>query len=135
MSSLLAILSVPPFLSEGLTTPVDAALKPDAPFGPLVGLLDVPPPPPQADSTSAKAAELATNALVFNLTGFPSLWGTVARRANRRGCTSGGVRVVRPAVRLPAGLAVGPRVEGVPQPVTEQVERQHSDEDRQSGND
>src|SRR5689334_3417491 len=84
MSSLLAILSVPPFLSEGLTIPVEPALKPDAPFGPLVELFDALPPPPQADSTSAKAAELATNAPVFNLTGFPSLWGTAAPGASRR---------------------------------------------------
>src|SRR5689334_4510066 len=97
MSSLLPNLSVPPFLSEGLTTPVTAALKPEAPLvPPVLLLLDVPPPPPpQADSTSAKAAEPATNALVFNLTGFPSLWGTAAPGSEPSGCTSGGVRVVR----------------------------------------
>src|SRR6185437_8411059 len=51
--------------------PVEPALKPAAPFAPLDWLVDVPPPPPQADSTSAKAAVPATKAPVFNFIASP----------------------------------------------------------------
>ena len=56
--------SVPPFLSEGLTTLVDAALKPLAlVWVPGCSLLPAPPPPPQAASTSAAETPTAAKLL------------------------------------------------------------------------
>ena len=71
MSELLANLSVPPFLSDGLTTPSVAALKPDLP--PVEP--DVPGVLPLAHpaSTRARAATLATATPVLRFTVFPSL--------------------------------------------------------------
>jgi hypothetical protein len=72
MSEVLAIFSVPPFLSDGFTMLVVPALKPDDVLAvPLVLLLFDEPPPPQADSARASAAEPAATAPIVDLTRSP----------------------------------------------------------------
>src|SRR3954447_7867169 len=75
MSEVFAIFNVPPFLSDGFTMLVVPALKPDD-LVERVGPLFDEPPPPQADSTRASAAEPAATAPIFDLTRFSSSYNS-----------------------------------------------------------
>src|SRR5215475_14664828 len=109
---------VPPVLVDGLTVLVIAALNP-----PDVGLGEGLPPLPQAASTSAVIPLNAASPMVLRL---------LMRGNASCSCFSVSTRLVVSAHggRLPAS-----RVERVAQPVTEEVEGQHGDEDRKAWDD
>src|SRR2546421_1446144 len=128
MSALFASLSVPPFLSDGLTSAVSAALKPDAAVPPFV---ELPPPdvPPLLHAASARtrATVPATTAPVLDLTVFPPYLTRPARRDRMV------VLRWKVAALVAGGWSGSPgclRVERVTQAVAEQVEREHGNEDR-----
>src|SRR5215207_6210994 len=116
----MAIRSVPPFLSLGLYVPVTAELysafvasvPPPDPLSPELSL------PPQAARLKATAA-LTAVAVVMR---FHLIFC----------CTPFFVRARLPGWREVLSRS---RVEGIAQPVTEQVEGQHRDEDGEAGRD
>src|SRR5215475_12483042 len=109
---------VPPLWVEGLTTWLTAALYPAD-----VGLGEGLPPLPQAASTSAVIPLNAASPMVLRL---------LMRGNASCSCFSVSARLV---VSAHAGRLPASRVERVAQPVAEEVEGQHGDEDGKARDD